>query len=140
MSLRSRATEMNSGKGIEFMSDRVKGDVKSLNGDPVVVRDYAFLHGDDGDYVVFIIDEDPNCFYFGATVMTENFKEFTEFEKKEVQRDGLPVRFSDRKNRKGNRTYQAIEFYPECEIANGSAVDPDPEIFVPVTDDEAIPF
>lgn len=119
MSLKDKAKAMNGGQGIRFMDGRSKGDVKSLNGHTVTVEDYAFLNGDDGDYVVFIIKEDPAHFYFGATVMTDNFKEFTAEEKSEIQKDGLPLRLSERKNKKGNRTYQAVEFYPETPDEDG---------------------
>mgnify|MGYP004702745727 CR=1 FL=1 len=112
MSLREKATAMNGGQGIDFMDGRTKGDVKSLNGKIVEVNDYSFLKGDDGDYVVFTTKQDPDHFYFGAMVMTDNFKKFTEADKLEIQKDGIPVMFEEKKNKKGNRTYQAITFYP----------------------------
>lgn len=112
MSLREKAMGMNSGQGISFMEGRSKGDVKSLNDIIITVKDYAFLTGDDGEYLVFIIEGDEGHFYFGASVMTDNFKEFTAEDKAELQKEGLPVRLSEKKNKKGNRTYQACEFYP----------------------------
>lgn len=115
MSLKSKAKSMNSGKGIMFMEGREKGNVKSLNGKIVEVIDYDFLTGDNGKYIVFIIRQDTKHFYFGASVMTENFLEFTPEEKEEIQMQGIPIMLEDKQNRKGNRTYQNIIFYPHEE-------------------------
>ena len=113
MSLKDRAKSLNGGKGISFMEGREKGDVKSIIGCEVTVRDYGFIHGDDGEYIVFIIYEDDKKFFFGNTVMTEKFKEFNVAEKAEIVQDGLPIRITEQRNKKGNRTYQNVEFYPE---------------------------
>lgn len=114
MSLWAKATAMNGGQGIDFMDGRKKGEVKELNGKIVEVIDYDFLKGDDGDYIVFITRQDPVHFYFGAMVMTDNFKKFDEADKKEIQKEGIPIFLEEKKNKKGNRTYQAITFYPEA--------------------------
>ena len=116
MSLKDKAKAMNGGQGIAFMDNREKGDIKSLNGKIIEVVDYSFLSGDDGDYVVFITRQDPKNFYFGASVMTDNFKSFTAEDKEEIQREGIPVMLQDKKNKKGTRTYQDCVFYPEEEI------------------------
>jgi hypothetical protein len=113
MSLKDKAMSMNGGNGIDFMDGRTKGDVKSLNDQTVTVIDFAYLTGDDGAYIVFIIKEDKEHFYFGASVMTGNFQEFTADEVEEIKAVGIPVKLYEKKNKKGNRTYQAIEFYPE---------------------------
>lgn len=113
MSLREKAESMNSGKGIEFMSDRTKGDTDELIDRVLTIRDYAFINGDDGEYVVFIVDEVKDKFYFGGKVLTTNMKEFTEDEHNEIKENGLPTAFYSRKAKKGNREYTAVEFYPE---------------------------
>ena len=113
MSLREKATEMNQGKGIPFMEGRTKGDVKSILGCEVTVVGYGFINGDDGDFIVFEIKEDEKVFYFGNSVMTEKFKEFTKEERAEIETDGLPIRITEVNNKKGNIKYQNIEFYPE---------------------------
>ena len=112
MSLREKAESMNSGKGIEFMEGRTKGNAESLQGKVVTIRDYAFITGTDGEYVVFIIDEDEKAFYFGGKVLTDNMKGFTEDEHSEIIAEGLPARFDTRKS-KNKRNYTSVEFYPE---------------------------
>ena len=113
MSLKDKAKSMNAGKGIEFMADRTKGNAEDLQGKTVTIRDYAFITGTDGEYVVFIIDEDPEAFYFGGKVLTDNMKEFTEEEHAEIIRDGLPTKFDVRKS-KNKRNYTSVEFFPEA--------------------------
>lgn len=112
MSVREKAEKMNSGKGIEFMEGRTKGNIKDLLDTVVTVKDFAFLTSDDGKYVVFIIDGDEDNFYFGATVMTQNFLEFEAGEIEEIKECGLPILLYEKKNKKESRTYTAIEFYP----------------------------
>ena len=116
MSLKDRAKSLNGGKGISFMEGRDKGDVKSIIGTEVTVKDYGFINGDDGEFIVFMIDEDEKQFFFGNKVMTEKFKEFTAAEKAEILVEGLPIRITEQKNKKGDRTYQNVEFYPEDEL------------------------
>ena len=113
MSLKDKAKSMNAGKGIEFMADRTKGNAEELQGKTVTIRDYAFITGTDGEYVVFIIDEDPEAFYFGGKVLTDNMKEFTEDEHSEIIAEGLPTKFDVRKS-KNKRNYTSVEFYPEA--------------------------
>lgn len=113
MSLREKATQLNAGNGIAFMEGRTKGDFDSLAGKIVEVVDYDFLHGDDGDYIVFITKQNEKEFYFGGMVMTDNFKKFDTADKKEIQKEGIPCQFEKRKNKTGKREYMAITFYPE---------------------------
>lgn len=126
MSLKNKAKSMNSGQGIMFMEGREKGNVKSLNGKIVEVVDYNFINGDSGKYLVFIIRQDTKNFYFGASVMTENFLSFTPEDKEEIQMQGIPIMLEDKKNRKGTRTYQNCIFYPgEEEVAEWIPTDDD---------------
>ena len=97
MSLKEKAMKMNSGNGIEFMANKNKGD---------------FIKGENGEYVVFVIDEISDEFFFGGSVLTEDMKKFTEEEKAEIIENGLPVKFTQRKS-KNKRPYTAVEFYPE---------------------------
>lgn len=113
MSLREKTEGLNSGKGIEFMSDRTKGETDELIGRVVTIRDYAFIKGDNGEYVVFIIDENDDKFYFGGMVLTNNLKELSEEEHQELKQDGLPTLFKKQMNKKGKREYTSVEFYPE---------------------------
>lgn len=113
MSLKEKAKSMNAGQGIEFMSDRTKGETDELIGRVVTIRDYAFINGDDGEYAVFIIDENDDKFYFGGMVLTNNLKELTDEEHQELKNDGLPALFKKQMNKKGKREYTSVEFYPE---------------------------
>lgn len=113
MSLKEKAMNMNSGKGIEFMNEREKGEMQDLLNKNLTITDYSFINGDDGEYVVFIVKEDESKFYFGGKVLTENMKSFTSDDKEEIKRDGLPVIFEERKSKKTNRKYIASRFYPE---------------------------
>lgn len=111
MSLQDKARGMNN-EGIPFMDGREKGNVKELNDKIVVVVDYGFIRGSDGQFVVFIIKGDETQFYFGATVMSEKFEQFDLEDKKEIQKFGIPLLLTETLNKKGNRTYQSCEFYP----------------------------
>ena len=112
MSLREKAESMNSGKGIEFMEGRTKGEMEELLDKKVTIRDYAFITGTDGEYAVFIIDEDKKKFYFGGKVLTDNLKQFDNSDHVEVISDGLPTKFTQRTS-KSKRKYISVEFYPE---------------------------
>ena len=112
MSLREKAESMNSGKGIEFMEGRTKGETEELLEKTVTIRDYAFITGEEGEYAVFIVDEDKKKFFFGGKVLTDNLKSFDLSDHAEVIADGLPTKFTQRKS-KAKRNYIAVEFYPE---------------------------
>lgn len=99
--------------GIKFMEGRTKGDSTLLFDRIINVMDYDFIKGDDGEYLVYIIDEDDKSFYFGGEVLTKNFKEFTSEEKKELQEFGLPIRLRNKKGKKHN--YTSVEYYPDDE-------------------------
>lgn len=118
MSLKDKAMKMNSGKGIEFMHGKEKGEMLELIGKICTIRDYDFINGDDGEYAVFIIDEITDEFFFGGSVLTKDLKEFTEEEHEEVKRDGLPVLFTEQKSKKTKRPYVAVEFYPNNKEEN----------------------
>lgn len=114
MSLKEKAMAMNSGKGIEFMEGRTKGDTEELlQVKYATIRDYDFIENEEGEYVVFIIDQVADKFFFGGSVLTNNLKSLTPEEKTELQNDGLPTKFETRKSKK-KRDYMAVEFYPEA--------------------------
>jgi len=123
MSFKDRAIGLNKKAGIKFMDGREKGTIQDLYNVPVTVIDFGFLKGLDGEYLVFIIKENKEDFYFGATVITDCFKQFTEQEKEEIQTEGLPILLSETKNRKGNRKYQTVLFYPDVEPAQQAETD-----------------
>lgn len=115
MSLRDEAKKMNSGKGISFMEGRERGSIDELLGKTVTIRDYAFLEGQDGEYAVFIIDEDKDSFFFGGSVLTENLKNLSAEAKIECQNEGLPTLMEKRQSKKTKRTYTSVEFFPDEE-------------------------
>lgn len=112
MSLKEKAMKMNSGNGIEFMANKNKGEMMELYDRVCTIRNYDFIKGEDGEYVVFVIDEINDEFFFGGQVLTDDMKEFTEEEKAEIIENGLPVKFIQKKS-KNKRPYTAVEFYPE---------------------------
>lgn len=115
MSLREKVEGMNKGKGIEFMDGRAKGETSNLIDKEITINDYSFLKGDDREYLVFVVVEYPQLFFFGGTVLTEKFKVFDNNDREEIINEGLPAKIVQRKNRKGNREYQDIVFYPNIQ-------------------------
>ena len=111
MNLKELAKGMNAGKGIEFMEGRNKGEADELLDRTVTIRNYDFINGENGEYAVFIIDEDEENFYFAGSVLTDNLRQL-EAHKEEIIAEGLPTKFTQRKS-KAKRNYTAVEFYPE---------------------------
>lgn len=114
MNLREKVRSFKK-EGIKFMEGREKGDLSDLFDRVVTVRDYDFISGDDGEYLVFIVDEDKNNFYFGGSVLTNDFKQFDEENKKELQEVGLPIKLFTKKGKKHN--YTCVD-YPEETIGD----------------------
>lgn len=112
MSLKEKMMKLNSNEGIPFMKDRTKGDMKEILDKKLIIKDFDFITGNDGEYVVFIVDEIKDSFYFGGQVLTQNLKLITEEEKKEVQTSGLPVEFYEAKS-KSKRNYIGCKFFPD---------------------------
>ena len=96
-----------------LMDGREKGDLDSIKGVETTITDYDFVNGDDGEYVVFTTHENPQLFYFGSTVLTQQMRKIEDAGYHEdVKKDGLPVKLYDRKS-KNKRTYTDVTFYPE---------------------------
>lgn len=113
MSLKDFTKKLNEGNSIPFMEGRTKGDLAEIKDNILTISDFAFLKNEEGDYVVFIVKEIPDSFYFGGMVITDNLKAIeNEGYKEEVQKEGLPCKITARKS-KSKKTYYAIEFYPE---------------------------
>lgn len=111
MSLREKAMCLNSGKGIEFMEGKSKGDSKDILNKSLTIIDFDFIDGEDGEYAVFITAEIKDNFFFGGSVITKALKELEE-NKAEVRAEGLPIMLVERKSKK-NRKYTSVVFYPE---------------------------
>ena len=115
MSLKERMMSMNQNEGIPFMKGRTKGEVSELLGQVVTIRDFDFLDGQDGTYVVFIVDEIGDSFFFGGSVLTDNLKNLSAEAKIECQNEGLPTLMEKRQSKKTKRTYTSVEFFPDEE-------------------------
>lgn len=110
-SLKERASQLTA--QLELMEGRTKGETDQLLNINVTVTDFGFLSGDNGDYVVFTIKEDPSKFFFGGGVLTSHIQELDkEGYKQAIQSEGLPIRLEKKKS-KANRLYTNVIFYPE---------------------------
>lgn len=98
---------------LPLMKGREKGDLKSLYMETITIRDFGFLRDGDDDYVVFIIDEDTENFYFGGMVLTDNMKNLeADGYRTEIEKEGLPIRLSEKMG-KNKRKYTHVEYYPQ---------------------------
>lgn len=113
MSLKEKMLGLNSNEGIPFMKGRTKGEVAELLGNPVTIKDFDFLDGQDGKYVVFIVEEVKDSFFFGGSVLTKDLELLSEEEKEDVKKNGLPVLMYEAKSKKSGRKYTAVKFYPD---------------------------
>ena len=104
---------------LPFMEGKDKGDLNRIVDTNVTIVEYGFLNStsDDGsekDYVCFMVKEDPQHFYFGGQVLTENMHELDEDGFGDaIRKEGLPVQFSKKKS-KNKREYTTVTFYPEA--------------------------
>ncbi|MEG0408493.1 MAG: hypothetical protein RR623_06430 [Bacilli bacterium] len=90
--------------GLPFMEGRTKGDI--LEGVQYTVINFGTLHGDDGEYVVFITKEDDTKFFFGGQVITEKLVKISNLLKIEelnavLENGNIKVTFESKKSNKG---------------------------------------
>ena len=116
-SLRERAIEMTTLSPL--MTNREKGDQKTLIGEVITIKDFDFVDmtGEDGEnhFVVYHIEEDDKRFFMGGKVLTKTLEDLeTEGYGNDIRTDGLPLLMEtkDHKTIKG-RTYTALTLYPE---------------------------
>ena len=111
-SLKDRAKEFS--VSLPFMEGRDKGDVKELVGQVSTIADYGFLAGEEGhDYVVFVVKERTDKFFFGGTVLTDQLQQLeAEGYHDAIIDEGLPMLLTEKKS-KNKRSYVNVEFYPE---------------------------
>jgi hypothetical protein len=112
LSLRERAKELSN--SLPFMEGREKGEMKRIVDMSCTIIEYGFLQDEDNkEYVCFIVKEDPQNFYFGGQVLTDNMQELeTDGFHAEIIKEGLPVNFG-LKMSKNKKEYVTVEFYPE---------------------------
>lgn len=101
--------QFESGKGIEFMDHRAKGDIQSLLGRELHVDDFGFINGTHGKYVAVIFKEEPEFFYFGGIVLTDILTKVDADNQKEALREQT-IRLGMKKSRNGRNTYMTVEF------------------------------
>lgn len=103
---------------LPFMEGKDKGEMERLIDTPCTLREFGFLKdntdGADKEYVCFIVDEDPQHFFFGGQVLTDNLRQLdAEGYHDEIAEHGLPVLFEKKKS-KNKREYTTVTFYPEA--------------------------
>jgi hypothetical protein len=118
ISLKERAKQFDN--SLPFMEGREKGEMKRITDEPFTITDYGFLKDeDDKEYVCFVVKEDPQYFYFGGQVLTENMQELEEGGyHEEISKEGLPVLFGTKISKKSKREYVTVSFYPETSPAD----------------------
>ena len=111
-SLRERAKEFS--VQLPFMEGREKGETRELIGTVNTITEYGFLPNDKGgQYVVFIVKERSDKFYFGGLVLTDQLAQLEAEGYHEVINDeGLPMLMTEKRS-KNKMTYTHVEFYPE---------------------------
>lgn len=101
--------------GLPFMEGLDKGETAEIMGHTVHVIEYGYMNGDDGEYVVFLIRENEEHFFFGSTVVTSAFKQLDATIQPEVLKEilelGLPIKLIERQS-KSKRKYIKVDFYP----------------------------
>lgn len=112
-SLKERAKQFD--VQLPFMDGRDKGETSELIGQVSTISDYGFIPNDAGEpYVVFIVKERSDKFYFGGTVLTARMLELeNEGYHDAIVDEGLPILLTETKSRRNNRSYTNVKFYPE---------------------------
>ena len=96
-------------EGIPFMEGRrlaTKDEMKDLFGVVLSIKDYGFINGDDGEYTVFIVEDEDDLFYASGQVLTQDLHTLEEeigednF-KTAVREEGLEVLFGRKKSKNG---------------------------------------
>ena len=104
-------------EGIPFMEGRTLAKAfKDILGVVVKITDYGFINGDDGEYTVFIVEDNDNEFYASGKVLTQDLHTLEESIgvdefKAAVKEEGLEVLFG-RKKSKNNREYTTVKLFP----------------------------
>lgn len=100
--------QFNAGKGIPFMESRTKGNLHDMLDKPLHIVDFGFITGENDPYAVILFAESDK-FYFGNTIITEVLQKVEDADKREALKSETVI-FHERENKKGSRTYTAIEF------------------------------
>lgn len=112
-SLKDRALEMSAPQ-LQLMVEKTKGETEDLIGVVVTIDDFGFLSGDNGEYVVFTVKEEPKQFFFGGKVLTVAMKDFEkDGYTEDIRTEGIPMVLAKKKSKDGKKTYASVIFYPE---------------------------
>lgn len=95
-------------KGIPFMDNRDKGDMRDILGKPVHIIDFGFIKNDDGDYGVIALAEDDEKFYFCNQVISDMLHQVEKDDMKEELAKQV-IKFELAESKKG-REYFRFEF------------------------------
>lgn len=102
--------------GLPFMEGREKGEMDRLVGEVYTIKEYGYLEGEDGEFVVFLVEEDKENFYFGGSVITDNMKKLDDVLKEdeiaELLETGITI-LCEKKKSKNKRDYVKCTFFPE---------------------------
>lgn len=103
--------KFNKGKGIPFMDGADKIDMPL--GEKLHVRDYGFISGNDGEFVVLAFIEYPNKFVFGNSIITGDIrtmeKDLGDKDKVLAELSDISLTFSKSMS-KNKREYTSVEF------------------------------
>jgi len=110
MDLKSKIKEITA-SGLPLMEGKEKTDF--ADGDIYTVKEYGYLEGDNGEFVVVAGDK---TFAYGGAVVTEAFKnldnQLTPDEINDILSEGITMKLSKKKSKNG-RKYTSCEFFPE---------------------------
>lgn len=101
--------QFESGKGIEFMDNRAKGDIQNMLGKELHIDDFGFINGEHGRYVAVTFKEEPEMFYFGGIVLTDILSKVDADGQKEALKE-QGIRLGMKRSRNGKNTYMTVEF------------------------------
>ena len=99
---------LNNNKGIAFMDNATKVELKVTCGKPVHIDDFGFIKGESGDFACIHLAEYPNNFFFANAIITDMLKQV----ESDGMRDALksqPIVFGMHTSKKG-REYMGYEF------------------------------
>lgn len=95
-------------EGIPFMEGKTPSEL--VEGEVVTLCDYGFIDGKDGKYVVFMVKEDKEHFYFGGLVLTQLCETLDTYSDEEIEAvlvEGIKFSTTKKKSKNG-RTYTKV--------------------------------
>lgn len=102
--------------GLPLMEGKEKLDSKEILGEVVTVDEYGFMEGEEGEYVVISLQEYPQNFIYGGSVVSEAFKKFDgkfdDEQKKTIIEHGLTFVLEEKKSA-NKRNYTKITLFPK---------------------------